>query len=53
MMDVNYLLHRQQISLLRAAYAKNPAIRAAHENLARAYSARVSAYREANAASVH
>ncbi len=53
MMDLNYLLHRQQISLLRAAYAKNPLIRAVHENLARAYSARVSAYRDANEASVH
>ena len=53
MMDVNYLLHRQQISLLRAAHAESPVVRALHETLARSYTARVQAYREANRASLH
>jgi len=48
MMDVNYLLHRQQVSLLRAAIADGPESRAAHEGLAREYTAKVRAYRQHN-----
>ena len=50
MMDVNYLLHRQQVSLIRASRADSPESRAAHEGLARAYRDRVLAYREHNCA---
>lgn len=54
MMDVNDLLHRQQISLLRAARAESAATRAVLEDQARAYRARVNAYRDSNrAASMH
>ncbi|QUT05301.1 hypothetical protein KFK14_20260 [Sphingobium phenoxybenzoativorans] len=48
MLDVNYLLHRQQMSLLRAAIADSPESRAAHEGLAREYTAKVRAYRQLN-----
>jgi len=37
MLDVNYLLHRQQVSLIQAAVASCPESRAAHEDMARAY----------------
>lgn len=47
-MDVNYLLHRQQVSLIRAAVAECPESRAAHEGLARGYTNQVLAYRLAN-----
>jgi hypothetical protein len=47
-MDVNYLLHRQQVSLIRAAVADSPESRAAHEGLARGYTNQVHAYRLAN-----
>ena len=47
-MDVNYLLHRQQVSLIRAAVAECPESRAAHESLARGYTSQVRAYRLAN-----
>ncbi|CAN5408060.1 hypothetical protein BH10PSE12_BH10PSE12_25660 [soil metagenome] len=48
MIDINYLLHRQQVSLIRAQIAKNPESRAAHEGMARAYADRVRAYRQDN-----
>ena len=48
MFDVNYLLHRQQVSLLRASAADSPESRAAHEGLAHGYSARIKAYRQKN-----
>lgn len=47
-MDVNYLLHRQQVSLIRAQRAASPESRAAHLGLARAYRERVEAYRIGN-----
>jgi hypothetical protein len=50
MLDVNYLLHRQQVALIRASIAKNPESRAAHEGMARAYRDRVRAYRQDNVA---
>jgi hypothetical protein len=46
--DVNYLLHRQQISLLRAQAARSAEGRAAYEELARGYSDRVAAYAREN-----
>jgi hypothetical protein len=48
MTDVNYLLHRHQVSLIRASAADSPESRAAHEGLARAYRDRVDAYRHRN-----
>lgn len=47
-MDVNYLLHRQQMSLIRAWNSRSPAGKAAYEGLARGYSDRVDAYRREN-----
>ena len=46
--DVNYLLHRQQISLIRAQASNSREGRAAYENLARGYSDQVDAYRREN-----
>ena len=36
-MDINYLLKREQISLMRAKAANSVEARAAHEGLARCY----------------
>jgi hypothetical protein len=47
-LDVNYLLHRQQISLIRAQAARSDAGRAAYEGLAAGYAQRVRAYRRLN-----
>lgn len=47
-MDVNYLLHRQQISLIRAQACPSRQGRAAYEGLARGYTDRVDAYRRRN-----
>jgi hypothetical protein len=47
-MDVNYLLHRQQISLIRAQGSRSPKGKAAYEGLARGYSDRIDAYRRHN-----
>ncbi|MET0248429.1 MAG: hypothetical protein ABW164_01725 [Sphingobium sp.] len=47
-MDVNYLLHRQQISLIRAQTCPSRQGRAAYEGLARGYTDRVDAYRRHN-----
>lgn len=52
MLDVNYLLHRQQVSLIRAASAPSPEIRAVHLGMARAYRDRVDAYRNENRAAL-
>ncbi|MES1976041.1 MAG: hypothetical protein V4472_26590 [Pseudomonadota bacterium] len=38
-MDLNYLLHREQISLMRAERAACGSSRASHRGLARAYAA--------------
>ncbi|MGC4252856.1 MAG: hypothetical protein QM605_15675 [Sphingobium sp.] len=46
--DVNYLLHRQQISLMRAEKSRSAAGRTAYEGLARGYGDRVAAYRQEN-----
>ncbi|WHO37849.1 hypothetical protein PMI04_014910 [Sphingobium sp. AP49] len=46
--DVNYLLHRQQISLIRAQASPSPEGRAAYEHLARSYIDKVDAYRRQN-----
>ena len=47
-MDVNYLLLRQQMSLIRAQDTRSKEGKAAYEGLARGYSARIDAYREEN-----
>jgi hypothetical protein len=46
--DVNYLLHRQQISLIKAQTSRSAEGRAAYEGLARAYTDEVEAYRQEN-----
>lgn len=48
-MDVNYLLHRQQVSLIRAQMSRSQKGRAAYEDLARGYIDQVEAYRRENA----
>ncbi len=40
-MDLNYLYHRQQVSLARADRAQCPASRAAHRGLAHGYEAQI------------
>jgi hypothetical protein len=40
-MDINYLLMREQISLMRAKSARSVEARRAHEGLARGYAARL------------
>lgn len=40
-MDINYLLKREQISLMRAQAARGAEARAAHQGLARAYGLRL------------
>lgn len=47
-MDVNYLLRRQQISLIRAQSSRSDEGRVAYEGLARGYSDRIDAYRRDN-----
>jgi preprotein translocase subunit SecA len=47
-MDVNYLLHRQQISLIRAQTARSAEGRTAYEGLAQGYTERIDAYRQEN-----
>lgn len=46
--DVNYLLHRQQISLIKAQMTRSAKGRAAYEGLARGYTDQVEAYRQEN-----
>ena len=45
-MDLNHLLHRHQISLMRADAATSPEARFSHRGLARGYAARILAMRE-------
>lgn len=52
-MDVNYLLHRQQVSLIRAQMSRSLRGRAAYEGLARGYADQVDAYRRENARMVN
>ena len=40
-MDINYLLHREQISLAKANTAMSPEARRAHSGLARGYGAKL------------
>jgi hypothetical protein len=47
-MDVNYLLHRQQVSLIRAQMSRSMKGRAAYEDLARSYGDKIDAYRQEN-----
>ncbi|EQB06523.1 hypothetical protein L288_10975 [Sphingobium quisquiliarum P25] len=46
--DVNYLLHRQQVSLIRAQFSRSQQGRAAYEGLARGYADQIDAYRREN-----
>ncbi|WP_196221746.1 hypothetical protein [Sphingobium sp. CAP-1] len=47
-MDVNYLLHRQQMSLIRAQSSRSKKGRAAYESLAQGYTEQIDAYRREN-----
>lgn len=40
-MDLNYLFHRHQVSLMRAVSAAGPEARSAHRGLAVAYAGRI------------
>lgn len=46
--DINYLLHRQQMSLIHAQVARSQEGRVIYERLARNYIDRVLAYRREN-----
>lgn len=47
-MDVNYLLHRQQVSLIRAQWSHSASGKAAYERLAQGYADKIDAYRREN-----
>ncbi|MEJ7934718.1 hypothetical protein WG907_10670 [Sphingobium sp. AN558] len=47
-MDINDLLYRQQMSLIRAWNSRSVEGKAAYEGLARGYADRVDAYRQEN-----
>lgn len=47
-MDVNYLLHRQQVALIRAQMSRSSKGREAYEGLARGYTDQIDAYRREN-----
>jgi hypothetical protein len=47
-MDVNYLLHRQQVALIRAQMSRSAKGREAYEGLARGYTDQIDAYRRRN-----
>lgn len=47
MEDLNYLYHRQRVSLMHARAAADPCARRAHERLARAYGDRIARLRRA------
>ncbi|AJR25901.1 MULTISPECIES: hypothetical protein [Sphingobium] len=47
-MDVNYLLHRQQVALIRAQMSRSVKGREAYEGLARGYTDQIDAYRREN-----
>jgi len=49
-MDLNYLYHRQQIELLRAAEAAHPRAKQAHLGLASAYGRQIRDERARNTA---
>lgn len=50
--DINYLLHRQQMSLIHAKAAQSDQGRAAYEDMARNYADRVHAYKMQNCAAL-
>jgi hypothetical protein len=43
--DLNYLLHREQVEIIRARKAANVSAKAAHRALARAYARRIDGHR--------
>lgn len=47
-MDVNYLLHRQQVALIHAQMSRSAKGREAYEGLARGYLDQIDAYRREN-----
>lgn len=47
--DVNYLLHRQQMSLIKAQASASQEGRSAYEHLAQRYIEQIDAYRQENA----
>lgn len=47
-MDVNYLLHRQQVSLIKAQGSHSASGKAAYERLAQGYLDKIDAYRREN-----
>lgn len=47
-MDVNYLLHRQQVALIRAQMSRSAKGKAAYEGLARGYTDQIDAYKREN-----
>ncbi|MCJ8156689.1 hypothetical protein [Sphingomonas sp. LaA6.9] len=49
MEDLNYLYHRQQVSLMRAHAASDSCSRRVHEKLAHAYGDRIARFRCADA----
>lgn len=51
-MDLNYLLYRHQVSLVRARDAASPEARHAHQGLVRGYAVRIAELRDALSASL-
>jgi hypothetical protein len=49
-MDLNYLYHRHQVSLMSARAATSPDVRAVHRAFASLYAARINAERNARPA---
>jgi hypothetical protein len=46
--DVNYLLHRQQMTMVRAQSSRSAEGRAAYNGLAKGYADQIAAYRREN-----
>ena len=46
-LDLNYLLHRHQVSLMRGHAATSPEARLAHGGMASGYAARIAALQQA------
>lgn len=51
-MDLNYVYHRHQVSIMRAGRASTPGARAVHEELARGYAAMIEEERTALKATI-
>ena len=45
-MDLNYLLHRHQVALMRAATAASPEAAYSHDGMARCYERKIASLRE-------